>query len=292
MANDNQQDEKLNYVADVYKIFIFESNTGELLKTEEYVNFPDVQKEILDYNKDNQDNRKNLFIGVEFPPKGVKFDFTIKQFVDKTLSEKVADGEVQMPSNFKIVNNVFVRLTKRELLEKGLISIEFDEKIDEFDNIVKLSKKELYDSNKITKYQVYEYFVQELNLKVEDSLKSFYNYPMHEMGTWQLKSKQSADWLNLATEQKNEYLNEVKILGFDLIISEANVSEKDSNEQKIEKIDLLANKVVIKYKDLEKKYGETFASKTAKKNQLKDTLDTNDVDVYNKMEKIISEMVL
>jgi hypothetical protein len=154
--NVNQEDVNYTPPKSLYKIFIFESNTAKLLRTENYVEFPDIQKEVIDYNKNNQDNRWNLFIGTEFPPKGVKFDPDIKQFVEKSLSEKVTDGEIEMPLEFKLVNNSFVRLTKKELFEKGLLKIEFDEKIDEFDQIVKLTTEEMYEQGKITKYQVYE----------------------------------------------------------------------------------------------------------------------------------------
>jgi hypothetical protein len=288
----NQNTENTNYVPtdSIYKIFVFESNTAKLLKTESYVDFPDVQKEILDYNKDNQNNRWNLFIGTEFPPKGVKFDDTIKQFIDKTLSEKVADGEIEIPPDFKIVNNVLVRLTKKELLEKGLLVISYDEKIDEFDQIVKLTKKEMYAEGKITKYQIYEYFIQELNLKIENKLKNYYNYPMQEMGTWSLKKEQAIKWISLDKDTKIDFLQNDSIISYNLIIAESKILDSDDIEQKIEKIDSLCNKIIIKYKDLEITYGNMFSLRSQIKKQLEEILNLNNVDVYQKMEEIFNNI--
>ena len=269
----------------IYKIFVFDSNTAELLKTENYSSFPEVQQEIIDHNSANQDNRWNLYVGTEFPPKGVKFDPVIKQFVEKTLSEKVADGEIEVPSEYKIVNNVLVRLTKKELYDKGLIKIEYDEKIDEFDQIVKLSKKEMYQQNKITKYQVYEYFIQELTLKIENKLKKYYNYPMQEMGTWLLKKEQSVKWLQLSDEQKINDVNS-QIIIFDLLFAESDILLDDSDDQKIEKINLLANKITLKYKDLETVYGQMFLLRSKIKKQFEDLLNLENIDVYQEMENI------
>jgi hypothetical protein len=272
----------------VYKIFIFNSNTGELIKEEAYSNFTEVQQEIINHNNTDKNNRWNIYVGTQFPPSGVKFDTSIKQFVEKTLSEKVADGEFTIPLDFKIVDNVLVRLTKKELLEKGLISISHDEKIDEFDQIVKLTKKEMYDQGKITKYQVFEYFIQETNLKIEDRLKKFYNYPMHEMGTWTIKKEQSGNWISMSVEEKTKKINH--ILTFDLLFAEAGILEDDSISKKIEKIDSLANKILSKYKELEKIYGEMFLLRSETKKKLEDILNRNEIDTYIEMEKVFNNI--
>ena len=292
--NEIQQQSNPNYVSDnVYKIFIFESNTAKLLRTENYVDFPDVQKEILEYNRDHQDDRWNLFIGTEFPPKGVKFDDTIKQFVDKTLTEKVADGEITIPSDMKIVNEVLVRLTKKELYEKGLITLEHDEKIDDFDNIVKLTKKEMYNLGKITKYQVFEYFIQELNLAVENKLKGFYNYPMQEMGTWMTKKTQSINWLQLSDEEKNDIIiNNNKIYFYDMLISESDINNIDNVNDKIDKVNSLANKIIAKYSELETIYGKMFQLRSSKKEEFKVVLNTDGINHYEEMEKIYKSLDL
>lgn len=287
--NVNQEDVNYTPPKSLYKIFIFESNTAKLLRTENYVEFPDIQKEIIDYNKNNQDNRWNLFIGTEFPPKGVKFDPDIKQFVEKSLSEKVADGEIEMPLEFKLVNNAFVRLTKRELFEKGLLKIEFDEKIDEFDQIVKLTKAEMYEQGKITKYQVYEYFIQELNLKIENRLKDYYNYPMQEMGTWQLKKEQSNKWLSLTKTEQTDIINSF-ISGFDLIFAESNLLESDTEEQKILKISNLSKKIIDKYKDLETTYGNMFSLRSETKRKLEEILNLGEADLFQKMKGVLDNL--
>jgi hypothetical protein len=273
----------------IYKIFVFDSNTGELLKTEDYSNFPDVQEEIIKHNTDNQDNRWNLYVGTEYPPKGVKFDITIKQFVEKTLSEKYADGEIQISDEFKIVNDSLVRLTKKELYEKGLIKLEYDEKIDEFDQIVKLTKKEMYELNKITKYQVFDYFIQELNLKIETKLKNYYNYPMQEIGTWSLKKEQSVKWLELTNQNKIDVINN-SISIYYLLFSESNILDTDNESDKILKIDILSNKIINKYKDLETVYGNMFLLRSQTKKQLEDILNTENSNVFQKMEEVFNNI--
>lgn len=274
-----------------YKIFIFESNTGKLLRTEDYSDLLNIQKEIIDYNKENLDNRLNIYFGTDFPPKGVKYNLEIKQFVNKTLSEQYNDGEIQIPPDMKIVNDVLVRLTKKELYDKGLISLEHDEKIDEFDNIVKLTKKEMYDLGKITKYQVYDYFLQELNLKVEAKLKNFYNYPMQEMGTWQYKKDQGIKWLVLNLEEKINIINSQSILMYDLLISEASIESLSDINEKIEKIDFLANKVIAKYSELEKLYGEMFAIRSNTKEIFKQILQKDKINHYVEMEKELNKII-
>ena len=294
MAENETQQSNPNYVSgNVYKIFIFESNTAKLLKTESYVDFPDVQKEILEYNKDHQDDRWNLFIGTEFPPKGVKFDDTIKQFVDKTLTEKVADGEIIIPPDMKIVNEVFVRLNKKELLEKGLIKIEYDEKIDEFDHIVKLTKKEMYEQGKTTKFQVYDFFIQELNLAIESKLKNFYNYPMQEMGTWLTKKTVSLKWSELTIEEKKDILTtNNNIYFYDLLIAESNIESVTDINEKINKIDFLADKIINKYSELERTYGKMFQLRSSVKEQFKKVLDTDGINHYDEMDKIYKSLEL
>lgn len=274
----------------IYKIFIFESNTGKLVRTEDYGNLIETQKEVIEYNKNNLNNRLNIYFGTEFPPKGVKYNLEIKQFISKTLSEQYTDGEIQIPSDFKIVDNVLVRLTKKELLEKGLLKLEYDEKVDELDNIVKLTKKEMYDLGKITKYQVYDYFIQELNLKIEDKLKKFYNYPMQEMGTWELKKNQSIEWLSLSVEDKLKVISNSSIIKFDLIVSESGITSSDNETIRLEKIDSLSNKVVIKFKELETIYGNMFALRSNTKKELEDILLLQNINTYDEMDKLIRSL--
>jgi hypothetical protein len=268
----------------IYKIFVFDSNTGNLIKTEDYGNLIETQKEVIEYNKNNLTNRWNLHFGTEFPPKGVKFDLEIKQFINKTLAEQYADGEIQIPSDFKIVNNALVRLTKKELVEKDLLKLEYDEKIDELDSIVKLTKKEMYDLGKITKFQVYEYFIQELNIKIENKLKNFYNYPMQEMGTWALKKDQSVKWTSLNLEEKQTIMNDTSIVLYNLLISEANIQSLNSIDEKINKVDILSNKIIVKYSELEKIYGEMFNLRSSVKEELRIILEKNNINTYEEME--------
>lgn len=274
-----------------YKIFIFESNTGNLLRTEDYSDLLTVQQEIIQYNKNNLDNRLNIYFGTDFPPKGVKYNLEIKQFVEKTLSEQYDDGEIDIPSDMKIVNDVLVRLTKKELYDKGLLTLEYDEKIDDLDNIVKLTKKEMYDLDKITKYQVYDYFVQELNLKVENKLKNFYNYPMQEMGTWQYKKNQSIQWINLTLEEKTKIINDKTVLLYDLLISEANIESLSDNNEKINKVDNLANKIITKYNELEKVYGKMFAIRSNTKEIFKKILEKDNINHYVEMEVELNKVI-
>lgn len=271
----------------IYKIFIFESNTGNLIRTEDYENLVEIQKEIIDYNKENLNNRLNIYFGTKFPPEGVKYNLQIKQFVSKTLKEKYEDGELEIPPDFKIIDNQMVRLTKKELHEKGLLSLEYDEKIDDLDNIVKLTKKEMYDLNKITKYQVYDYFIQELNIKVENKLKAFYNYPMQEMGTWDLKKNQSISWLKLNEEEKLNVIQTLDVTRFELLISESGILNSDSKEIRLDKLDILANKILTKFKELENMYGKMFSLKNKIKDELQIILNNESTNVYNKMEEKI-----
>jgi hypothetical protein len=147
----------------------------------------------------------------------------------------------------------------------------------------------MYDLGKITKYQVYDYFIQELNKIIEDKLKKYYNYPMQEMGTWQIKKNQSSEWLNLSIEDKLNVFNN-NITKFDLIISESGITSSDDENVRLDKIDSLSNKVVIKFKELETVYGNMFALRSNTKKQLEDILLLENINTYDEMNKIISDI--
>ena len=108
---------------------------------------------------------------------------------------------------------------------------------------------------------------------------------MQEMGTWLLKKEQSVKWLQLSDEQKINDVNS-QIIIFDLLFAESDILLDDSDDQKIEKINLLANKITLKYKDLETVYGQMFLLRSKIKKQFEDLLNLENIDVYQEMENI------
>lgn len=281
----------------IYRIFVFDSNEGNLLYEEDYMKFSEIQKEIIDWNQSNQNNRKNIYVGTEFPPKGLKFNKEIKQFVSKLLSEQVADGEVLIPLGSKLVGETIVRLTNKEMFEQGLLTLEYNEKVDEFDHIVKMNIVEMFLEDKATKYQVFEHFFSILTLKIDKALKKFHNYPIHEINSWEMKKNQSVGWLQLTNEEKNDLISGKKIgaILYQMLITEA-ISTKDpdlSIDDKIAFIDMQAQKITTRFKELEIAYANLFSQRDVRKERLKKIIqsDISGKDMILAMEEIINEQL-
>ena len=281
----------------VYRIFIFDSNEGTFLSEEDYVKFPEIQKQVIDWNQNNQDKRKNIYLGTEFPPKSLKFNKEIKQFVAKTFSEQVADGEVVVPKDSKLVGETIVRLTNKELFEKGLITLEYNEKIDDFDNIVQMNVIEMFLQGKATRYQAFEHFFAEVTIKIDEALKKFYNYPIHEMHSWEMKKNQSVNWLQLPNQEKVNLISgeKIGIVLYQMLVTEA-ITAKDTNLPNIDKVNLVdtqAQKVVTKFKELETVYAGFFAQRSIRKEKLKNIMESNVTakEMISAMESVVNEQL-
>jgi len=168
--------------------------------------------------------------------------------------------------------------------------LEYNERINDMDDVVKMTEKELYDLGKITKYQVYELFNSKLNKKIEDKLSKFYKYPMQEMGTWNLKKEQSIRWLSISEEEKKQRISISNFVEFDILIAESIENHSASIEEKISKINNLATIILEKYSELEKIFGESFQLRNIKKEKLKEILNQDDIDHYSEMEKILEDI--
>lgn len=281
----------------IYRIFVFDSNEGTLLKQEDYMKFSEVQKEIIDWNQANPNSRKNIYAGTEFPPKGLKFNKEIKQFVAKLLSEQVADGEVVVPIDSKLVGETIVKMTNKELLDKGLLKLEYNEKINELDVIVQMNVVEMFLEGKATRFQVFEHFFAQVTAKIDEALKKYYNYPVHEMNSWEMKKNQSISWLNLSTQEKTSLIAGEKVgaVLYQMLITEA-ISIKDANlstSDKITAVDSQAQKIVTKFKDLETVYAGFFAQRTIRKEKLKGIMESNLTakEMIPAMEAVVNEQL-
>jgi hypothetical protein len=277
----------------IFKLFIFDSNTGKLLKEEDYVKYPEIQKETIEWNQSNPNERKNLYLGTQFPPKGVKFNTEIKQFVAKLFSEQVADGEVEVPADQKLIGETLVRLSNKELFEKGLLKLEFDEKIDEFDKVVKMDIKDMYKANKASKYQLYQHMLAELGMKIDKIAKEAFNYPVQEMASWHLKKDQSSKWLAQSTSEKTDLLTGEKygLLAYDLLVTEAFVGKPNtlSNNEKIKAVDDKAQTILDKSKTYETFHGELFGRRSIAKDKLKTLMESDAPNMVEAMELVLNE---
>ena len=114
---------------------------------------------------------------------------------------------------------------------------------------------------------------------------------MQEMGTWQYKKNQSVNWINLTLEEKTKIIIDQSIILYDLLISEANIQLLNDISEKINKVDILANKIITKYSELERIYGEMFNLRSSIKEEFKKILDKNDINYYEEMELELNKII-
>lgn len=238
-----------------YRIFVYEANTGQLIEDQPYHEFPTIYQEMLEHNKNNPDDKWNVMAGIEFPPEFLKFDSEIKEFVQKSISEQVADGLINLSPEQKIHGEHIIPKTKKELVDEGLLTLEINQKVDEdLDQIVFKTEKEMYEEGIISNYDLYQKFLQYLAVKFDESMKPVINYGAIEIHGWNEKRKYAQDWLDLEEKTKDKaYAN------FSVIYFETSIEESDTDQEVVDKITARASKILEKAQYYEEHYGKALA---------------------------------
>ena len=97
----------------------------------------------------------------------------------------------------------------------------------------------------------------------------------------------------LSDEEKNYIIvNNNKIYLYDLLISESDIDTLTNVNDKIDKVNSLANKIIAKYSELEIVYGKMFQLRSSKKEEFKVILNTDGINHYEEMEKIYKSLDL
>ncbi len=60
-----------------------------------------VGREIRQHNRQNGGNRR-LLVGPQFPPEGQMFDTSLGRLRKSTYEERIASGEMELPTGFRI----------------------------------------------------------------------------------------------------------------------------------------------------------------------------------------------
>lgn len=117
----------------------------------------------------------------------------------KSLKTLVEENLIQIPEGKKINKDGtdFEEMTEAEKVEAGLRTLKDDEKI-EGDYIVKKTKKELYDENKLTK--------EEYNLYIDEVRQTAYTTEADPLGMQVIRGElEKSIWLEKIEEIKKRY---------------------------------------------------------------------------------------
>lgn len=120
----------------------------------------------------------------------------------KPLAQLVEEGLVPVPEGKKLneAGTDFVDMSEAEKVAAGLIQLKPDEKI-EGDYIVKKSKKELYDEEKISK--------EEYNLYIDELRQAAYRQETDQLGMQVMRGElDKSEWLAKINEIKRRYPKE------------------------------------------------------------------------------------
>ena len=117
----------------------------------------------------------------------------------KPLTQLVEEGLVPVPEGKELneAGTDFVDMTEAEKVSAGLMQLKADEKI-EGDYIVKKSKKELYDEDKLSK--------EEYNLYIDNLRQAAYRQEADPLGMQVMRGEvEKTEWLAKIAEIKQRY---------------------------------------------------------------------------------------
>lgn len=140
--------------------------------------------EILAHNLKNPKNERSLFVGPVFPPPRHVLDAKTGALRLKTLSEQIADGEIEKPAGYRLEkgaagevllspyekigkNGQQVEKTIEEKIKDGLV--EFNPKTQKVEDgqIVRKTTQDLLDAKELTHDELRERTVQRLRAEIE-----------------------------------------------------------------------------------------------------------------------------
>ena len=240
----------------VLKIYVYDTK-GEKVKEESYSLFVEVYDYVLEHNSEFSDDPYNIYPGTVFPPKGYKWNKEVGDWVELNLFEKWQRGEVEIPTDCKIVNNFIVRKSLTDLHEEGLLQLAPDKKIDkELNLIVDKSEQELIDEGLLDWELIYDRLYNEFKIKLDNYLDMYYfKYPKNILSHFKEKTEIAKKWVSMSVNDK-KIERSFEFINFQLIISEF----KNKNifltlDQVEDQLDFLCQKIINKNTEIETKIG-------------------------------------
>ena len=238
------------------KVYVYDTK-GQLIKEDFYSNFLDVYDYVLNHNTNNINDPYNIYPGTEFPPKGYKWSNDKGDWVELSLYEKYKKGQLDIPDDCAIINNIIVRKSLSQLHKEGLYKIQSNQKIDEEYNIViDKTQQELIDEGLLDWEEVYKYYYNEFKRKMDANLDLYYfKYPKSIIFQFNDKARMAKLWRSF-TPQDKEVSRMYSYGDFSLLISEFKDINKDYTLDEIEaELDKLSDKIIAKNIEIENKLG-------------------------------------
>jgi hypothetical protein len=242
---------------DILKIFVYNTK-GEKIREEFYSLFVEVYDYVLEHNAEFPDDPYNVYPGTIFPPKGYKWSNEVNDWVELNLFEKWQRGELEIPVDCKIVNDMIVRKNLKELHEDGLLSLPPDKKINiELNIIVDKSEQEMIDEGLLDWEETYKRLYHEFKIKLDYYLDiHYFKYPKNIISQFKDKTEKAKTWLNMNVEERKKE-KMFNFQNFQLIISEfTNRNTYLTIDQVEDQLDELCNKIVKKNMEVERAIGE------------------------------------
>lgn len=258
----------------ILKIYVYNTK-GQKIKEELYSFFIEVYDYVLEHNSDYPDDPYNLYPGTAFPPKGYKWNDKINDWTEISVFEKWQRGELEIPTDCKIVNNFIVRKNLKDLYDEGLLKIPNTKKIDtELNLVVDKSEQELIDDGILIWDDIYKKLYNDFIIKIDHYLDMYYfKYPKNILILFKDKTELAKKWISLSKEEK-EKEKSFQFVNFLLLISEFKDKNTYLTIDEVEiKLDELCEKIINKNKEIEEKLGSInfFFEKLYKEiNQLKE----------------------
>jgi hypothetical protein len=273
------------------KVFVYEKFSGVVVEERVMKEgcCTDMPEKILNHNKKKPDNPWTQIVSdTGFPPKGFKHIAGIG-LVDKTVSEQVKDGDIEIPEGHKLVGNLFVPKTLKEKVSDGEITLSPEEKLsDDGDAIVKKSDEELFKDGVIKQEALKERIVGKLVKMCEERFDKFNkDYPVGEVGIMQDKKYQAVSWMGLSMDKKKEAIaDDNKMMRFTLLVSESGLTDLKDVDVAIKIIDRKSNKILTKAKKFETFYGQISAIRIKYTDKIRATKNVS----YKKLNQIITNI--
>ena len=238
------------------KVFVYNTK-GEKIQEDFYSSFLNIYDFVLNHNTSNPNDPYNIYPGTEFPPKGYKWSNEKGDWIELSLYEKYIKGQLDIPDDCVVINNIIVRKNLSILNKQGLFNISPTQKIDEELNIVvDKSKQELIDEGLIDWEEIYKYYYNEFKRKIDMNLDLYYfKYPKAISFQFTEKTRVAKLWKSLTYEQR-QFARMFNYQEFVLLISEFKDLNRDYTLDEIEReLDVLSDKIIRKNSEIESKLG-------------------------------------
>jgi hypothetical protein len=251
-----QEVEEYQVKDNILKVFVYNTK-GEKIREEFYASFVEVYDYVLEHNSEFPEDPYNIYPGTVFPPKGYKWGEDVGDWVEINLFEKWQRGEIEIPTDCKIINNFIVRKSLTDLYEDGLVTLPPDKKIDkELNIIVPKTEQEMIDEGLLDWELIYNRLYNDFKIKLDHYIDTYYfKYPKSVLSSFKEKTEMAKKWVNLSNREK-ELEKEANFFNFQLIISEfTNRNIYLTLEQIEDQLDELCQNIIKKNNEIESKVG-------------------------------------